>query len=318
MNLIESVSEERIENAMQKMLQIELPIFDGNITVDKYIAQITKTIKDEFGFLPHVCRPMKQNTFNLPIYRVREVESISNIDLFSEHSYPPSNLVGMGRCNFPNYPVFYAATDPSVAILEVLRSTPSSKEYCISIWDVSQTNDDFIFQSFLNVLLPKENVFAVIHKDMKSKLNQNIFNGNLSENQQDALDRCLTYLDSQFILDESYSISATLAHRCLYMDYSLRTDILMYPSVQSKMKGVNLAIAPNFVDNNMQIKRLYNIKVNNFDLDKNTLNLDVLKIGIIQKNVILWHEFNMNNSEHAALIVEDFKNFSPIKKELNS
>lgn len=311
MNQNDFPTKEIVENGINKLNTLALPVYDKSLQVNDYIDAIIEIIRKELGLVLHIGKPTKQNEFKFPIYRVRELKSISNPNLFHEHSYPPSNMTGMGRCNFPKYPVFYGSTDPSVAILEVLRSyKPTNTEYCISVWDVEQKEENFFLQLFLNVPLPEENPFRGLYGNLKSKLKEESFKSlELSDDQLDAIELYLSYLDHKFIEDTGYSLSAVLAHRCMYMDHSFRADMLMYPSIQAEMKGVNLAISPNFVDNCMKLRRLYTIKVNNVNLDQGTFNLSLGKCGIIQKNVIHWISFNMDSPEHKVLIARDFEGF---------
>jgi hypothetical protein len=86
----------------------------------------------EFGFALNFIQPMTLKKFPTNLFRVRALDSITIINLFSEHSYPLVNNVKMGRCNFPQHPVFYCSIDPKIALFEVNKNNTNSRDYCVS------------------------------------------------------------------------------------------------------------------------------------------------------------------------------------------
>src|SRR5690606_6651130 len=103
------------------------------------------------------------------------------------------------------------------------------------------------------------------------------------------------------------SISASLAHRTLNAKHNLATDILMYPSVQTKYKGVNMAIHPNFVDNMMRIQRFYLIEVKKYNIDKNQFEISISKYADIVKNRIKWRDVIPDDKIYREYFKKDFK-----------
>ena len=119
----------------------------------------------------------------------------------------------------------------------------------------------------------------------------------------------LQFLDNSFISDCDYSLSASLAHLALYSDHNLTTDILMYPSVQTRYKGVNMAIHPNFVENNMKITRFYITELNNYNPENGMINVSFTKYADIEKNYINWSNIFPEDKKWNNFIKEDFGHY---------
>jgi hypothetical protein len=292
--------------AIKRLKKIDWPIFNEKINIEDYIDSIKKIIFNEFEIIPNILRPFKLNEFPLGFFRVRELDSFTNINLFAEHNYPPINLTKFGRCNFPNYPVFYCADNPVVALMEVVREKDFvKKNYCISSWELVDRKEDFIFQSFLHTELDKENYFGLLSQSEIEKINEP-FKNLLNDDQKGGLLALIKFLHDSFISASDYSISASLAHRSIFSKYNLSTDILMYPSIQSKLKGVNMAINPNFVDTSMQLKRIYIIDVEEIDLISGKVKINFKKYATSNRKGFNWKDINSKNEDYKKLIEKDF------------
>lgn len=272
--------------SIAKLKGMSFPKLENSENVEKYIENILGKLDSEFGGIPNIISVLNPTDFPMKIFRARELKSFSNINLFPEHSYTPVNLTKMGRCNFPNYPVFYGSDDPMTALIEVVRENDNSKnKYCISKWELLPSEKEFIFQSFLEIDLPSENLYNELNKIQINKINK-LFSQSIDPETRKGLIEYLKFLNTSFILDNNYSISASLAHRILYPKKQYATDILMYPSVQTKLKGANFAIHPNFVDNQMIITRFYIVEFENYNSASGKINVSIVKYGEVIKNQI--------------------------------
>lgn len=251
MNIEEIPTKEEAIKAVKRLKKISFPIYKDGEDIEVFVKKISKIITSEFGFLFSTIKPIKVNEFISKLYRAREVELFTNINLIREHSYPPINNTRMGRCNFPKYPVFYCSDNPITAVLEIARNYENiEKEYCISKWERSNSNETLMFEHFLQTDLPEENQYISLRDGLKNDISspfKKSLKKELKINQVDGILEHLKFLNSTFIHDSDYSISASLAQRSLYANHNCRTDVLMYPSVQTQHKGVNFAIQPNFV-----------------------------------------------------------------------
>ncbi|WP_010521238.1 hypothetical protein [Aquimarina agarivorans] len=294
--------------AINKLNSKKWPIFDPTIHTDinKFIREIDDIITKEFGIFPSLLQPMNFKKFNLNIFRVREVSKFTNINIFSEHSYPPPSFTDMGRCNFPENPVFYAANHPGTALMEVSGNKNfTGKQYCISKWEIRESNKDLIFENYLRGELPSENLFKDVNYDLLEKLDQT-FEKKLSIDKRKSIIKYLSFLDSCFINDHNYSLSAALAHRALFREHYTRTDILMYPSKQSLLKGVNFAINPNFASNYLYIKRFYIVTINSIEEDKSRFNISFQNYGTVDKGLTYWNKITKKDDRFENYIKEDF------------
>jgi hypothetical protein len=278
-------------------------MFNPNDNIEPFIKMVESILFAEFDYLPSTIR--KNLKFGLPIFRARDLSKEFNIDNQLEHSYPPANLVKLGRCNFPNYSVFYGSINPLIALLEVVRNNCYSKKtYCITKWSLTTEVEEISSQSFLQVPLPPNNQFTILKDDERNKIKK-IFGRNLSESQVNGLVSYWEFLHEMFTTKDNYSLSATLAHKSLYSQNVARADILMYPSLQSKSLAGNFAIHPTFVDNYMKIERTYIVELLNYEGSTGKVELNVKQFGRVENNKFIWCLPNSNHYYNA--FTEDFK-----------
>jgi len=166
-----------------------------------------------------------------------------------------------------------------------------------------------MFENFLQTDLPEQNQYSAIRDGLKLKISTPFkisFNKELEKTQEDGIIEHLKFLNSTFLNDNNYSLSATLAHRSLYANHNYRTDALMYPSVQTQRKGVNLAIQPNFVENCLKMTRLYILKLDNYNSAKDTVEITISEYATVEKNVIMWKKIKPNDENYIRMINDDF------------
>lgn len=295
------------KRAIEKLQNIVWPQFENFESSNEYIKEVEKIIYQEFDIIPSGLRLQKPKDFNLSIFRAREVNTIKNIDLISEHSYPPVNLTGFGRCNFPNNPVFYCSNHPITSLLEIIRNTDYiDKEYCLSVWGIINSESPICIQNYFHSELPKANGFSAI-KDADILQLDKTFEHKLDPDKKAGLLELIGFLHSTFINDKSHKLSAAIAHQVLFAEHNFRTDILMYPSIQTKLTGMNMAIQPNFVDNQMQLKRLYFVKITGYNKENDSYNFSFGRYGYVEKNVIMWRESKKNDELFDKFYKDDFK-----------
>lgn len=294
------------QESIARLNQIQWPKYNETLTTDNFIETVQKIIFEEFEFLPNLLRIFKPKQFPLPFFRVRPMDTFTNIDLFTEHSYPPINIVNFGRCNFPKSPVFYCSNNSLVSLLEVVRENEyKKKNFCISSWELIDNEDDFVFQSFMHTEVDEGNSFSLLKKAEIEKINEP-FENSLSEDQQLGFLEFIKFLHDSFINDKIYSLSATLAHRTLFFKHQLSTDILMYPSIQTRFKGVNMAINPNFVSSSMKLKRLYIVDLDEIDLTAGKFQMNIKKYATANRNGFDWKNVEPDSEDYKNLVLKDF------------
>jgi hypothetical protein len=297
----------KVKEAIKKFEKTNWPKFQEGDDINEFVKNINNIILNELNIFPNILLQLEPKLFGFGIFRVRPIDSFTNIDLFAEHSYPPLNFVKLGRCNFPKFPIFYSSNNPLTALAEVLRENDfKNQKFCISSWEIIPSDNKFIFESFLQTKLNPKNPFIFLAKSLVERINEP-FKGQLGKDKEKALLTFLKYIDSQFVEDNNYSFSASLAHRRFYGKHNFCTDILMYPSIQTEMQGVNLAISPNFVDNHMRIKRFYIVEVNHYDKITGQFNISILKYGEILKNIVFWKTLDPLDENYKKAFEEDFQ-----------
>jgi hypothetical protein len=111
----------KVRKAIKKFEQLKWPELEEGQDIDEFVKEFDKIITSELGLIMNYLMPLKHKDFSFGIFRVRELSSFDNINLFTEHSYPPPSITKFGRCNFPKHPVFYGSNNPITALIEVIR-----------------------------------------------------------------------------------------------------------------------------------------------------------------------------------------------------
>jgi len=310
LNLKELSSLDDVKRAIKDFKKQELLKPNQFDNLENYIDYVDSIFNIFFPILPSVIQYQNLLDFKgFNFYRVRESSFIQNKEIVSEYSYPPFQIANAGRCNFKNHPVFYCSNDLSTSILEVIKDADfKGKVYTVSIWSLKEIHQNFTIDYFLRNDLPKNNIYQKVVESYINNLNV-YFDNKLSNSQISGIIELLRFLDNVFIQDKNYELSAYLAHKKLYSKNELRCNMIMYPSKESNLEKVNLAISPNFVDQYMTIERLYKIEINYFDIENRFLNLNILEYGIMNNNKIEWRKIDSNDSDYEEFFNKDFKNF---------
>tara|TARA_R110002126_G_scaffold290980_1_gene449771 strand:- start:841 stop:1815 length:975 start_codon:yes stop_codon:yes gene_type:complete len=295
--------------AIENLKKSEFPIYNKEKYPKKedYINEVYSIIEKEFKISPpNLLLPTKCKDFNFNLFRVREHSTFTDVDRFSEYSYPPINLTKMGRCNFPEKPVFYCSNNPITSLFETIRDDNfENKMYCISKWNVNKTEEILLFENYLRSEIPSDNEFKIF-KDILDEKIEETFKGELSQNKKKGLIKYLEFIDTKFIDDNDYSVSSSIAYKSLFPPHNMGTDILMYPSKQTMQKGVNMAINPNFVDIHMNANRFYIIKVNRREQNNVLFEISFINYGIVNNRKIMWSKIKDNDLTFENFIIEDF------------
>lgn len=286
MERLPSISE--VRNSIQ-ILQTEVwPAFEDFKTVNEYMAYFHQKFAKHFNKqMLYFSKPVVNPAYKF--YRVRPLGDW-DISAVQEHSYPPSNFCRKNRANLPGHPVFYSSPNPSTALLETIRNNKLDvdKTYCLSMWTLKKRNQPFIVSPFiLNV--EDERYKKVSEKILTDRLKESLKNSPHSGDME-SFRAILEYLSSSFVHDDeqNYSISSFIGHSHLYMPHQVRTDLFIYPSIQSSMKAVNIAINPKTVDESLMMKYLLILNVTDLDMENNHIQFAVSHFGIAddKKNII--------------------------------
>jgi hypothetical protein len=217
-------------------------------------------------------------------YRARPLDSIREIESISAHSYPPPEFCLQNRANLPGHPVFYCSPNPSIALLETIGKNHEQhrdRQYCLSLWKLRNTRkytvSPFVYDA--RDELYGELGKTILTKKLSDTLKDSPHN---NEEQEESFREILKYLSKAFVHDDdkSYSISSFIGHSHIYMPHSARTELFLYPSNQSLLRGINIAISPKTVDEDLILKYVLILQVPTIALQDNHIGLSVSHYGV--------------------------------------
>jgi len=237
--------------------------------VEKYVSKLDRYFISKFGFILKTLRA--SNTNNLPnkVFRLRKHESGINTSLITEFSHPPVYKTSIQRANLPSHPIFYCAPSASTALFEMLQLTYKENEdnsYYLSEWvflqDLPVYVSLFIYGEYERVDLYNswsEKSFS----DLRKKLPE------LTDDESVRLRSILSYFSKLFEKNENHYLSSYLGHIHFYDKTNIRTDVMIYPSIQTDKSSLNFAIHPNAVFHKMRLNRIFSFKVKSYKADFN-------------------------------------------------
>ncbi len=300
-------TKEEVLNGIKILSTYQWPTFDNTTSIEQHIKIITNKLTECFNIIPDLMY-IHDGKSHLPanLFRARALETFMDTSLISEYSYKPINLTTeIQRCNFPFKPVFYCSNDAGTALLENIKAQPllQNKRYLVSKWII--TNDlNTKIVPYLYGDLPEENAFKLFAEKALNAI-PIIFQQKLSDDQVLGLRMYLDFLATAFTTN-GYSLSATIAHRLLYSEHKLRTDLFLYPSIQTDKRSINIAIHPNYVDTNMRLVRIYSIEVKDIDQENLHLLFKIDKYAEINNCIIEWKNIDPNDKNYQDSVKEDF------------
>jgi hypothetical protein len=299
-----------VENSITKFGQAGFPRFSPEDNVEEFVSKITDILTTELNVLPNVTQIEKVNKFGFKLYRVRELSSFSNRNLISEYSYTPIALTKIiNRCNFPGHPVFYCSSQPMTALCEVVKNDNfEKKRYLISRWSTKNAIDIMLLESFTHGNLPKESILNTLKYGIQNRIPE-IFEHQLTKDQENGLKLYLEFLSDSFIRDNDYSVSASLSHRRFYarpIKNNPRTDVLLYPSVQTRYMGINMAVQPSFVDKFLFPDRFFEVEINTLNKEIGEINVSFSRYGEADKDKVNWTNITPSDTVYRNFIKDDF------------
>jgi hypothetical protein len=295
---------DQVKLRLETLKQIRWPSFLPQDDPSSYVEKITEVFTTELNGIPDIVELLKPSDFGFKIFRARELSSFNDINLFAEHSYPPSNLSQLNRCNFRRFPVFYGSDHAMTALAEVVKDRDfKDKRYCISRWKLHATSEDILVQPYLFGDLHEDNPFRTLQQILNAKVDE-IFQS-LTPSQREGIRLYMKFMAELFVQD-NYGVSASFAHRRLYAPHNLRTELLIYPSIQSLYRGVNFAIHPNLVDAKIYPLRFYIVNVEDFDKSSGAINVSFSSYGVLERSHVIWKSVTPDDQVYRDVIKEDF------------
>ena len=241
---------------------------------DDYINQIEHYLFNSFGLFFRNRNISNTEVLNKSIHHYRNVFRLRlydediNEELISEFSHPPvSATKKLGRANFPYYPVFYGAPDVGTAMLETLETLapkfdPQKDNYFyLSQWSFKEFTPLYITWFTFGTYIPESDL-SLFSKHYIEGILSNL--QITSKEERERLQKLINAFGELFELSNNHYLAAYIAHTHLYYNDNTRTELFVYPSIQTERVSLNYAIHPNTVIHKMFLKRVYQIKVTNY------------------------------------------------------
>lgn len=278
-------------NEVTKSIEIlrkeKWPVFEDSQSLTDYEEYFhTKFIKHFNQRMIYLSIPL--DDLNYKFYRVRPLDEIKDRTSVREYSYPPREHCKKNRANLPGYPVFYCSPNPGIALIETIRNNyirSRDKTFCLTLWTIRNSRK-YIISPFIHDVRHdgyKQLSESMLNKKLLEALKDSPYN-----NDTESFRAIMKYLSNSFVSDDenSYSISSFIGHSHIYMPHQAKTDLFLYPSVQSSMKAINIAINPNTVDENLVMKYLLILQVTELDLENGHIQWAVSQYGVCDGDYI--------------------------------
>jgi len=240
-------------------------------------------------------------------YRVRPYSEIRDYSNVKEYSYPPPKFVSNQRANIKNHPVFYCSAHPNTCLLEFIknnRKTVYRDKYALSVWKLN-TKSEYNVAKFLNEEFSEKEIKS-LSLDYEKSFRKHI-SENFDHKDRGVLIELSKYFSASFLRKNNYAFSSFIAHKYLYKS---NTDMIVFPSIVEKYSSLNFAFNRFFADENLQLQRVYKIKIggHSHKLDNMTLtfldqalsfkdnklhSIHNIIDGVLLKTM-LWLDFNDN------------------------
>lgn len=257
---------------------------------EKFSKRLHKLFTSKLGLLPTIIAPWTTNELPFKFYRLRKKDRNMNSSLISEYSYPPIEVMKYTqRANLPFHPVFYCSDQPITAIFESIRTEKKidpNQEYYLSEWEF-KPSQNLRVSPFLFDNLDDSSPYKFMEETSKQALDK-ILDKNYPKDQCDGFRRIMNLLSHLFIYENTYSVSSFISHYHLYANHNLRSDVFIYPSWQTKKKSINFAIHPNAVSEKMKLNKIYRLKIDDFQFEKQNCTFSVDCIGTNVDSIIQW------------------------------
>ena len=299
-----------LEEVKQGIIELsKLPELDGlrqGETIDDFVNRYNKIFSEKIGEIPHVVQNVEMENRPLRLYRLRKESTELNNNLISTYSHPPAYVAReIQRASLPYHPVFYSSDNPSTVIAEgtKFKDFSPTDTFYLSEW-AFRPNQVLRIIAFLFDVVDSE----IITKYVENNLIQlrTLLSGYPIE-QQDGIIAYLRYLSTLFVYDDTYKVSAWIAHTQIYAKHGHRPDIFLYPSIQSERKSVNFAVHPNAVSQKLLLENIYSININSIEKDNNRISITINECAENKDGIFHWFPIHGNTkSEH--------KGFERLKK----
>lgn len=280
--------------------------------VDEYVKFLDKYFVEKLGFIFKTVRVSNTNQLTSKVYRIRKKDAGMNSTLITEFSHPPVNKATIQRANLPGHPVFYCSPNAGTSLLESLVKSfdkEGSNHYYLSEWVFTPNLPAYVTMFLYGKYDNSELFNSVSDKNLKDFIEK--LDGP-TEDEVLRLQILFKNFSSLFEKKDEHYLSSYLGHIHFYDKSNIRTDVMIYPSIELERGSLNYAVHPNAVFHKMKLKRVFSFNVKSYflNLDANRAEIsfeveDILGINN-DHGYLTWR--NLPEEDH-----KDFQKLFPVK-----
>ncbi|WP_167596617.1 hypothetical protein [Leeuwenhoekiella sp. ZYFB001] len=264
--------------------------------IDKEIngSMSFETIIKKFSDITHnsvyPCITLEPNSPKINIYRITKTWSTFDENNPNDFSYNKDGA--NGRAHLEGYPVLYGASDPFTAFQEMKGCIRTKEIFYLSIWELNVEKNTPI----LAIINPKTYSITNQLSFIQEKLKTMFFSlsENLPQEYQNSLMYSIEKMGSLYGTKGNfkYHITSAYSHNILYASDDVNIPIIVFPSVESNLNGLNWAIHPSIIENNdIKLVETYKLRLEEDNTKKHLskLYLSAIRKGIVNKSSIQWY-----------------------------
>lgn len=238
-----------------------------------------------------VAMNMADSINDLTVYRVTIPFENFDQNSTSHYSYPPKQYSKQGRANLEGYPVFYCSVDPITAIKEMKGSLSKDTTCYVSEWKIDFSLPLYIHNLMYNSqTINSKNIRSHFAKRVEDHLK--LLVKNMRKDEINDFLYMSKKIGNLFTTkgDEYYHITSSYAHDKIYHSQleELNISMILYPSMENKEDGINLAIHPDLIDSRqVSLQSVHHIKIKNLE-SNNGISVSTMGKGLCNNGEIAW------------------------------
>ncbi len=273
---------------------------------NKTFDEINEIYYDNAIILPSAKEKLLPEAFDdFLFYRVRMNIDFGNndVNLINTYSYPPPSICSKnGRSNIAGTSVFYCSDSPNSAMYEV--NPKSGDKGFLSVWKMKIDRPiklACLLPQALKPVNPWSNFNTNVHSDQIKLWIESY--PNLIEHYH----ALTSFIGNAYRLKETnYFLSSFISKKLLFED--VYNDFIIYPSISTKETYANMAFHPNFVDNHMELHKVFQFEIR--DIIDNTLAFSIGLVGGLENGQMKWKRENVYDRD----VLDKFQNIKGVKE----
>jgi hypothetical protein len=269
---------EDLENNLNRLIQLDKSELSQE--------EIRKLIFDHAIILPNHYSVLPKEVINkLTVFRVRAEKTMDlekeDLNLIRTYSYPNSaNCLSNGRANIKYKTVFYCSDNQVTALAE--SNLEIGDIAYLGVWKTF-ADRDANYATYISTNIPAKNVWYNKGVDIHKQSTE--YAKKYSNDKFEYLVRLQNFFSEIFLTEKKpYSLSSWVANNLLY-GYNI-VDFIVYPSFGTNHYSCNMAMHPNYVENNLKLDCVFKLLITGKTGE--SINFNVQKFGKLSKTSIIW------------------------------